>query len=76
MTYFKKISPYRRIIFQIFLRLSRCYEKKLGIIKTPFLKYSYNSFAIANMYAVVGKLLLKSSWVTLLQLLVKVTRYF
>jgi hypothetical protein len=25
---------------------------------------------------VVGKLLLKSSWVTLLQLLVKVTRYF
>ncbi len=29
-----------------------------------------------NMYPVVGKLLLKSSWVTLLQLLVKVTRYF
>ncbi len=27
-------------------------------------------------FAVVGKLLLKSSWVTLLQLLVKVTRYF
>jgi hypothetical protein len=27
------------------------------------------------LYSVVGKLLLKSSWVTLLQLLVKVTRY-
>ncbi len=36
------------------------------------------SVAIAHYVplAVVGKLLLKSSWVTLLQLLVKVTRYF
>ncbi len=36
--------------------------------RTCFFQYQTN--------AVVGKLLLKSSWVTLLQLLVKVTRYF
>ncbi len=33
-------------------------------------------YVYTYIYAVVGKLLLKSSWVTLLQLLVKVTRYF
>jgi hypothetical protein len=33
-------------------------------------------FWIHFLLAVVGKLLFKSSWVTLLQLLVKVTRYF
>ncbi len=33
-------------------------------------------YRTVHHHAVVGKLLLKSSWVTLLQLLVKVTRYF
>ncbi len=45
---------------------------KTVLTLTTWLMYCTKRF----LYSLVGKLLLKSSWVTLLQLLVKVTRYF
>jgi hypothetical protein len=58
------------------MRSAKCKKDIIIHYSTMMMFYCLERPDLAWPFSVVGKLLLKSSLVTLLQLLVKVTRYF